>query len=204
MSTSTPPPASYEEFTYASSYTYSPEHEWDSDPYANYPYPQNTSRSDYYPSSSYSGLDTGTPSFGKYAQDGLWDDESDTTTVRRAGSTSTSHTVVTRSPASGLKSSKSSVKKGNIAAVASSSSAFAAAVEEGPVWAKPRKASTPTTPVFEPEKEKEKEHKLDKKRSMGRLMSMGRKVEIALPSVDVGDESVCRIPAVQYETDMPV
>lgn len=200
MSTSTPPSASYDESIYASSYTYSPEHEWDSESYANYPYPQNTSRSDYYPSSSYGGLDTGTPSFGKYAQDGLWDDESDTTTVRRAGSTSTSHTVVTRSPASGLKSSKSSVKKANMAAVASTSSAIAAAVEEGPVWAKTRKASMPGPSFVEADKDKEREHKLDKKKSMSRLMSMGRKVEIAVPALDAGDESVRCTPtlACQY------
>jgi hypothetical protein len=195
--TYTTSPESFDEFSYHygnhNQKSPSPEHhyqhryqqdnEWESDPYANA-----YSRSDYYASSSYSGLDTGTPAFGKYAQDGLWDDESDTTTVRRAGSTSTSHTVVTRSPASGLKSSKSSVKKVNMAAVASSSSAFAAALEEEkPVWTKTRKASTPGPSIMEGEKE----HKLDKKKSMGRLMGIGRKVEIATPPVDLGDESVC-------------
>lgn len=45
--------------------------------------------------------ETGTPVYGKYAQDGFWDDESDTTTLRQRASTSTAHTVMPpKSPAS--------------------------------------------------------------------------------------------------------
>jgi len=152
-------------------YSYSPEQSLEFDPYSH--------RNDYYHHTNQNG----TPAFGKYAQDGLWDDESDTTTVRRAGSTSTSHTVVTRSPASGLKSSKSSVKKATMTAVASPSSS-AVPEDERPVWAKVRKNSSADLLVAEGEKE----HRLDKKRSMGRLMGMGRKVEIA-STVEPGDES---------------
>jgi hypothetical protein len=153
-------------------YCYSPEQSLEFDPYSH--------RNDYYNHTSQNG----TPYFGKYAQDGLWDDESDTTTVRRAGSTSTSHTVVTRSPASGLKSSKSSVKKATMTAAVASPSTSAVPEDERPVWAKVRKNSSADLLVTEVEKE----HKLDKKRSMGRLMGMGRKVEIVSP-VDPGDES---------------
>lgn len=173
MSSSTPLPANYDD---SYQYSYSPEQSWDFETYSN--------RNDhhYYHHYTHSIKDTGTPAFGKYAQDGLWDDESDTTTIRRAGSTSTSHTVVTRSPASGLKSSKSSVKKATMSAAAASTSGMPE--DERPVWAKSRKNST--ADMWVPEGEKE--HKLDKKRSMGRLMGMGRKVEI-VSTVEPGDES---------------
>ena len=162
-------------------YSYSPEQSLEFDPYSH--------RNDY----NHHTNQNGTPAFGKYAQDGLWDDESDTTTIRRAGSTSTSHTVVTRSPASGLKSSKSSVKKATMTAVASPNSSSAVPDDERPVWAKVRKNSSADVLVVEGEKE----HRLDKKRSMGRLMGMGRKVEI-VSTVEPGDESasdscVCRL-----------
>ena len=161
-------------------YSYSPEQSLEFDPYSH--------RNDY----NHHTNQNGTPAFGKYAQDGLWDDESDTTTIRRAGSTSTSHTVVTRSPASGLKSSKSSVKKATMSSAAASTSAMPE--DERPVWAKSRKNSAADMLV----PEAEKDHKLDKKRSMGRLMGMGRKVEIA-STVEPGDESasVFHHPSVQ-------
>jgi len=173
MSTFTPLSTPYDE---SYQYSYSPEQSWDFESYSH--------RNDqhyYHHYDNSNTKDTGTPAFGKYAQDGLWDDESDTTTIRRAGSTSTSHTVVTRSPASGLKSSKSSVKKVTMAATASTS---AMPDDERPVWAKGRKNSTADMLV----PEGEKEHKLDKKRSMGRLMGIGRKVEIA-STIEPEDES---------------
>jgi hypothetical protein len=178
MSTSTPLSTNFDD-PYQYNYSHSPEQSWDFESYSN--------RNDqhyYHHYDSSSIKDNGTPAFGKYAQDGLWDDESDTTTIRRAGSTSTSHTVVTRSPASGLKSSKSSVKKVTMSAVASTSEM---PQDERPVWAKSRKNSTADMLV----PEVEKEHKLDKKRSMGRLMGMGRKVEI-VTAVEPGDESASR------------
>jgi hypothetical protein len=171
MSTFTPLSTPYDE---SYQYSYSPEQSWDFETYSN----RNDHHYHHYEPST---KDTGTPAFGKYAQDGLWDDES-ATTIRRAGSTSTSHTVVTRSPASGLKSSKSSVKKAAMSTAAASTSAMPE--DERPVWAKSRKNSTADMLV----PEGEKEHKLDKKRSMGRLMGMGRKVEI-VSTVEPGDES---------------
>jgi len=173
MSTFTPLSTPYDE---SFQYSYSPEQSWDFETYSN----RNDHHYHHYEPST---KDTGTPAFGKYAQDGLWDDESDTTTIRRAGSTSTSHTVVTRSPASGLKSSKSSVKKATMSTAAAASTS-AMPEDERPVWAKSRKNSAADMLV----PEAEKEHKLDKKRSMGRLMGMGRKVEIA-STVEPGDES---------------
>lgn len=52
------------------------------------------------PNPNLTSRETGTPIFGRYAQDGFWDDESDTTTIRQRGSSSTSHTIMTKSPAS--------------------------------------------------------------------------------------------------------
>ena len=177
MSTFTPLSTPYDE---SYQYSYSPEQSWDFETYSH--------RNDHHYYHHYDNSntkDTGTPAFGKYAQDGLWDDESDTTTIRRAGSTSTSHTVVTRSPASGLKSSKSSVKKVTMGATATATASTSAMPEdERPVWAKTRKNST--ADLLMPEVEKE--HKLDKKRSMGRLMGMGRKVDI-VSTFEPGDES---------------
>lgn len=52
------------------------------------------------PNPNITSRETGTPIFGRYAQDGFWDDESDTTTIRQRASSSTQHTIMTKSPAS--------------------------------------------------------------------------------------------------------
>lgn len=147
------------------------------------PYPQ------YLAPQHLTSRETGTPIFGKYAQDGFWDDESDSNTVRQRASTSTAHTVMTH---------KSTTPKSTATRATAGDKSPAPTLDhtdERPSmfgWAKrPSVANLQAAMGHHPQPQEDRENQasIQKKKSFGKLMGKGKRGELVIQP-DLADESV--------------